>query len=154
MILQNGETNNNKKWKKEEIKLEQMGVDFSEEAYKEIEKYNWVLSTDEFNEINPKDGPKSVSYKASKILSTSEDMNFDNDVEVNQLQGTILQDSIPGNYVPPGYNTNEEDSDNSYITITPPTGENGLNTVRIISIGISLLVTLGVGIIFIKKKVL
>lgn len=154
MILQNGETNNNKKWKKEEIKPEQMGVDFSEEAYKEIEKYNWILSTDEFKEINPKDGPKSVSYKASKILSTSEDMNFDNDVEVNQLQGTILQDSIPGNYIPPRYNTNEEDSDNSYITITPPTGENGLNIVQIISIGISLLVTLGVGIVFIKKKVL
>ncbi len=142
--------------------LEQLLNDqyLSQDAYDAIKKYNQVLWTDAF--ANMGIGRYTTELEVSKVLSNSaNDLDFGNDIEVNVLIGrrTTKPDNpddytIPGNYVPSD-DGREEGGDDDYrvITITPPTGED-LNYIPYIILGISSFIILGVGIIFIKKKVL
>lgn len=143
----------NSDWQIAEISEDQKEVYFSEDAYKEIKKYNTVLFTEKFNEIEPNE-EKIVTLQLSKVLANNDDISLDNGVEVNVLKGTKL-DSIPGNYVPGMVYTEEKefDSDNAYISVTAPTGRTDTKK-EIAIMAVSLLIILGTGIIFIKKKLL
>ncbi len=109
-----------------------------------------------------------------QLATSSDDLTYENDVEVIRLTGRAPIDSTPGNYDPvenetydPGDPTNspeypnggtftgenEPDDDKVEVTITPPTGEFRQYLLYGI-IGISILVIVGVGIVIIKKKVL
>ena len=144
----------NKDWQIEEIKEEQKGKYFSEDAYKKISEYNTVLFTDKFDKIQPNE-EKTVTLQLSKVLANNDDISLDNGVEVNILKGSKLK-SIPGNYIPGKVYKEEEkesDSDNAYLSVTAPTGSTD-NTKEIIIMSITLLIIIGTGIIFIKKKIL
>ena len=81
---------------------------------------------------------------------------FTNDIEVNEVTGRKMEHdgdyTIPGNYEPSNGETGYDD-DYVYLTITGPTGENR-NYIQYIILGTIGLITLGGGIILIKKKVL
>ena len=132
----------------------------SEEAFKAFKKYNQVFQTGAFRDMVP-GTTKTINMVALKVLSnTTDDMIYGNDVEVTEVKNEPMKDSTPGNYVPtstsnPGTlgSPDEPDSDNKYITITGPTGENQ-NYLPYVILGISGLIILGTGIIFIKKKLL
>ena len=150
------DTNNefNKDWQIAEIKQNQKGVYFSEDAYDTIKEYNTVFFTDKFDKIEPNSN-KTVTLQLSKILANNDDISLDNGAEVNVLRGSKLK-SIPGNYIPGKVYKEEEkesDSDNAYLSVTAPTGSTD-NTKEIVAMSISLLVILGTGVIFIKKKIL
>ena len=105
-----------------------------------------------------------TSMVVSKLLSTStDDLTYENDIEIIELKGRKTNDSIPGNYNPTTnesydpytdtYTGDELDDDEVEITITPPTGETKLYWMYVV-IGISTLIVIGAGVVIIKKKVL
>ena len=88
-----------------------------------------------------------------QLSTTTDDLTYENDIEIIQLRGRKTVDSIPGNYDPTTNTPNEPDDDVVEVTITGPTGENRQYIIYGI-IGISTLVIIGVGIVIIKKRVL
>ena len=149
----------------------------AKEVYKRVEeRSNIIHLTDEGAEtFDLKPGKSATKYiVASKQLSTeTDDLTYENDVEVVKLTGVPPTDSIPGNYDPtenetydpgdprdPEYpnggefmDENEPDCDDVEVTITPPTG--GYKQYLLYGIlGFSVLMIIGVGIVIIKKKVL
>ena len=81
---------------------------------------------------------------------------MDNEAEtviIDKTGGSKMYELVPGNYVP-GSGSTETDDDIAETTIvTPSTGENQ-NYIIAITVGISALAILGVGIVLIKKKIL
>ena len=69
---------------------------------------------------------------------------------MDKTGGSIIP-RIPGKYIP-GKDLDELSDKSEEIIITPSTGKN-LNFVLPIAIGIVALITLGTGVILIKKKV-
>lgn len=98
----------------------------------------------------------TVMLNVSKLLTSSEDIELDNETEivkVNKSGGSDIT-STPGNYVPGTGPAVERDDDMAEVVIvTPNTGEN-LNYIIPLAVTITAFVIIGVGIIFIKKKVL
>ena len=98
----------------------------------------------------------TVMLNVSKLLTASQDIELDNETEINKVDkpgGSDLT-STPGNYVPGTGPAVERDDDMAEtVLITPNTGEN-LNFVIPLVVTISAFVIIGVGVIFIKKKVL
>ena len=144
---------NTRIWK--DAKINKQSVEnglISENAYKELRKYNRILETEEFGTMRPNQ-EKTVQLVASRILANGDDdFYFENSVEVNALKYRKILDSIPGNYVPSNMNK-ENDADETNITITIPTGENK-NYLPYITLGISVFGLLAAGVIAIKRKVL
>lgn len=114
---------------------------------------------------------ESVNLNVSKLLTLSDEISLDNETETTNLvkgppsidpepgKSTITVHTgreiitIPGNYVP-GTTPNEQDSSVAEtVEVTPSTGEDR-NYVMPITIGVTALVVLGVGVILIKKIVL
>lgn len=99
---------------------------------------------------------RTLNIDVSKMLANSDEIYLDNEVEVAEVEknGGLLVDSIPGNYIP-GIAPYQEPDDSMAPTviITPNTGDN-LNIVIPIVVSVIALVTLGVGIFYIKKKAL
>lgn len=97
----------------------------------------------------------SVDLIVSKILTTTEDISIDNETEINRLDKTGGSDpeEIPGNYIPGSGNTESDDSMAETVIVTPATGAN-LSFVLPITIGVAVLVILGVGIFLIKRRAL
>ena len=97
----------------------------------------------------------SVDLNVSKILSTAEDISIDNETEINRLDktGGSKPKEIPGNYIPGTGKTESDDDMSETVIVTPATGAN-LAYVLPVVIGVTALVTLGVGIILIKRKAL
>ena len=98
----------------------------------------------------------TVMLNVSKLLTASEDIELDNETEIVKVDkpGGSNLTSIPGNYVPGTGPAVEPDDDMAEVVIvTPNTGEN-LNYIIPIAIVATAFVIIGVGIIFIKKKVL
>ena len=119
----------------------------------------------------------TVTLDVSKMLSAAEDIELDNETEIVKVDkpGGSNITSTPGNYVPgtePGDNTTGDPEDDTTgnpgnpipgietdygkaetIIITPNTGEN-LNYMIPVTIGVVVCIILGVGIFFIKRKVL
>ena len=98
----------------------------------------------------------TVMLNVSKLLTASQDIELDNETEINKVDkpgGSDLT-STPGNYVPGTGPAVERDDDMAEtVLITPNTGEN-LNFIIPLTVVISAFVIIGVGVIFIKKKVL
>jgi len=141
-------------------------------------KYKPFVTT-EFKEVEPGGGTKTEYAYATKVLSNIEDHNYENHMEILQLDAKMArtlkgsEDGTPilkqykmGNYVPSSEGRtvsesielekaglHEQDDDRVLITITPPTGllEN-IMKYGLISLG--GLAILAIGVIIIKKKVL
>lgn len=115
-----------------------------------------ILYTDKFKNDDLEPGAqRKLEFKVSKLLSTSDEISLDNEVEVVELDrpGGSTPESIPGNYVPGTGSTEADDSMAETTIVTPATGENQ-NYILPVIIGTTACIILGAGIIFIKKKVI
>ena len=143
-------------WEKIEITEDMKGTILSEEVYNAIKDQNNVvhLRNPIFESMAPNSEVTDTSLVVTKQLSTSsEDLTYENDLEVIELASGRITGSIPGNYNPVTNTPNELDDDSVAVIITAPTGGNRQYWVYGV-IGISLLVIIGVGIVIIKRKVL
>ena len=141
------------KWDSVDIGDLIIGENVSEEVYNEIKDFTKILQTNYFADMNPENREKEAYLRLTRILSNNElDFAFDNDIEVNEVDGRIPDDSIPGNYLP-SESPYERDESEVQLIITGPTGENQqyLPYIILIISGTIILVT---GIIFIKKKII
>lgn len=104
--------------------------------------------------LNPAEGG-DVYMVVDKVLSTSEDLNFQNQAELVLLgkPGGGKFTPTPGNYLPNRVQKETDDSTSQEITIVPSTGGNK-NIILPISIGMVALIVFATGVILIKKKVL
>lgn len=107
---------------------------------------------------NDENSSIDLDLVVSKYLSIQDEIVLANDVEIVKVGTNIgrkLYHETPGNYVPAKENTYEGDDDRATpITITPHTGGNGMEGIQKAAIGMGILIALGIGIVFIKKKVL
>ena len=88
-----------------------------------------------------------ASLTASKILTNTDEIELNNDVEITEVTRTAKT----GRKVTPQYSFLYDRGET--VTITTPTGENK-NYILITIVAISFFVILGTGIVFIKKKIL
>lgn len=88
-----------------------------------------------------------ASLTASKILTNTDEIELNNDVEITKVTRTAKT----GRKVTPKYTSLYDRGET--VTITTPTGENK-NYILITIVAISFFVILGTGIVFIKKKIL
>ncbi len=143
-------------WEKIAIRDTDKGTVLSEEAYEAVKGLQNIvhLGTRVFAYQEPGTILSDNTLVVSKQLSTtSDDLTYENDVEITRVIGRGVYNSTPGNYDPTTNTPDELDNAKVGITITAPTGENR-QYILYGTLGISLLVIVGVGIVFIKKKVL
>lgn len=145
----------NSSWEQIDIthKLVEDGI-LTEEAYNIARQYTQVLhlNTKTFANMKPNQEER-VTMELNKVLSNNQDdFTFDNDIEVITLDGRKIEESIPGNYVPDDSSTSENDNDDKTVVITSPTGENR-DYAHYIILGTIALITLGLGIVLIKRMV-
>ncbi len=143
-------------WESIEITDDMKGELLAEDVYEVVKKLQNVihLKNPIFENMTPGSEAIDTSMVVSKKLSVmSDDLVYENDIEVVKLKGRKTIDSIPGNYDPTTNTPNEPDDDYVGLTITGPTGANR-QYVLYGAIGISILVVIGVGIVIIKRKVL
>lgn len=97
----------------------------------------------------------SVMLNVSKVLSSTDEIELDNETEIVKLEktGGSKTVSTPGNYVPGTGKTETDDSTAETVIVTPPFGS-GMSVMTIITISIAVLAIAGVGIVVIKKKAL
>ena len=97
----------------------------------------------------------SVNLNVSKLLTTSDDLSFDNETEITTLDktGGSKPEGTPGNYIPGTGKTEPDDSTAETVVVTPSTGAN-LNFILPITVGVIALIVLGVGVVIIKRKTL
>ena len=126
-----------------------------------------IFTTDSFsdpNDVLVKIGEtKEISYNVNRLLSPKDEMKYTNDVEILEYIGysqnkdktentyNRVNDTTPGNLIPE--RAKEDDEDSVRTTITPPTGTIISKTLYVITAGIGL-ITLVIGVIFIKKRIL
>lgn len=89
---------------------------------------------------------KSMTLYASKLLSNSDEIDLNNDVELTEVNRKQEIGRIPDIRTSTIYDRGES------VTVTPPTGENQNYIIPII-VGTIALIILGAGIVLIKKKV-
>ena len=96
----------------------------------------------------------NIYMETEKVLSTAEDANFINQLEIVLLSkpgGSKLEESIPGNYIP---NFKEQESDDAVseeLIITPNTGENrNILMPIVIIISACVILVIGIGLIIVK----
>ncbi len=96
----------------------------------------------------------NIYMETEKVLSTAEDANFINQLEIVLLSkpgGSKLEESIPGNYIP---NFKEQESDDAVseeLIITPNTGENRNILMPIVIItSACVILVIGIGLIIVK----
>ena len=150
------QTNSSGNWEKIAIRDTDKGTMLSEEAYEAVKGLQNIvhLGTRVFAYQEPGTILSDNTLVVSKQLSTtSDDLTYENDVEITRVIGRGIYNSTPGNYDPTTNTPDELDNAKVGITITAPTGENR-QYILYGALGISLLVIVGVGIVFIKKKVL
>lgn len=97
----------------------------------------------------------TTMLNVSKVLTTTDEISLNNETELIELtkKGGSKPEPKPGNYVPGKGSLEIDDSMAETTIVTPATGENQ-NYVMPIIIGATALITLGAGVIFIKKKVI
>lgn len=126
-----------KNWKITEIK---------EARKKKLVDKTILYNADLEKEIAPGES-KNASLTASKILTNTDEIELNNDVEITEVTLTAKT----GRKVTPKYTSLYDRGET--VTITTPTGENK-NYILITIVAISFFVILGTGIVFIKKKIL
>ena len=106
------------------------------------------------NALKPNENA-SVNLNVSKLLTTSDDLSFDNETEITTLDktGGSKPEGTPGNYIPGTGKTEPDDSTAETVIVTPSTGAN-LNFILPITVGVIALIVLGVGVVVIKRKAL
>lgn len=138
--------------------LEEVKELLNEEVYESEETQindKTILYTEKLlTPLQPKQSAQ-VMLKVSKILSTTDEINLDNETELVKMDknGGSKPQSIPGNYIPGTGSTESDDSMAEEVIVTPSTGAN-LAFVLPITVGLVALAILGAGVILIKKKVL
>ena len=128
-------------------------------------------------ELDPTNGHNTaeITMNASKLLSGSKDMTYQNYAEVLKVSNSVgrfygqidtgnktkWRNITPGNFNPKNPEGTTETDDNqghnprrAEVVLTPPTGENKNEIVVYIITGIGCLVVLAAGVFLIKKKVL
>ena len=163
LVLQSTDGNN---WERIDVTEDMRDQLLAGVIYDEVKgRQNIIhLANPIFENMVPGSEAVDTSMVVSKQLSTStDDMTYENDIEIVKLKGRKTYDSIPGNYNPTTnesydpytdtYTEDELDDDEVEVTITPPTGESKAYWIYGI-IGISVLIIMGVGVVIIKKKVL
>ena len=163
LVLQSTEGNN---WERIDITSDMKDKLLADVIYDEVKgRQNIIhLANPIFENMVPGSEAVDTSMVVSKQLSpSSDDLTYENDIEIIKLKGRKTYDSIPGNYNPTTnesydpytdtYKGDELDDDEVEVTITPPTGESRAYWIYGI-IGISVLIIMGVGVVIIKKKVL
>ena len=128
-------------------------------------------------ELDPTKGHNTaeITMNASKLLSGSKDMTYQNYAEVLKVSNSVgrfygqididnktqWKNITPGNFNPKNPEGTTETDDNqghnprrAEVVLTPPTGENKNEIVVYIITGIGCLVVLAAGVFLIKKKVL
>lgn len=126
-----------KNWKITEIK---------EARKKKLVDKTILYNADLEKEIAPGES-KNASLTASKILTNTDEIELNNDVEITEVTRTAKT----GRKVTPKYTSLYDRGET--VTITTPTGENK-NYILITIVAMSFFVILGTGIVFIKKKIL
>ena len=126
-----------KNWKITEIK---------EARKKKLVDKTILYNADLEKEIAPGES-KNASLTASKILTNTDEIELNNDVEITEVTRTAKT----GRKVTPKYTSLYDRGET--VTITTHTGENK-NYILITIVAISFFVILGTGIVFIKKKIL
>ena len=116
-----------------------------------------ILYTEKLKGKNIEPGKaEEVTLKVSKTLASTDEISLDNETEIVETNkpGGAKTESTPGNYIP-GTMMNQEADDSMAETtiVTPATGENK-NYILPIATGLIAFITVGVGIIIIKKKVM
>ena len=96
-----------------------------------------------------------VYIVVDKVLSSEDDLNFQNQAEVVLLNkpGGGKFTPTPGNYIPNGVQKETDDATSQEVSIVPSTGGNK-NFVIPLVVGMVALVILATGVVIIKKKVL
>ena len=163
LVLQSTEGNN---WERIDITEDMKDKLLAGVIYDEVKgRQNIIhLANPIFENMVPGSEAVDTSMVVSKLLSTStDDLTYENDIEIIELKGRKTYDSIPGNYNPTTnesydpytdtYTGDELDDDKVEITITPPTGENKVYWIYGV-VGAVMLIVIGLGVVIIKKKVL
>ena len=104
-----------------------------------------ILYNKENIEVSPGTSQKLAELNASKILTNTDDISLNNDVEITK----VIRKGDTGRNINVDYLYDSGET----VTITPPTGENK-DYILISTLGITFLITLGAGIVLIKKKIL
>jgi len=149
------ESSKNTQW---EIKnLNEMNDVLTEEVINsESIKNKMILYTEFLSNKDLKPGEsESIAVNVSKMLTTTEDVEINNEAEIAKVDktgGSSLQ-STPGNYIPGEGSTESDDAVAETVIITPPTGEDR-NYMTLILIGTTTLAILAAGVVIIKKKVM
>ena len=118
-------------------------------------KDKYILYSEKLSEIEPGKS-ETLEMKVSKILSASDEIELKNETEVVKVDKTggskLIQ--TPGNYVPGDVDTYEDDtSEAKTVSVITNTGDNRYYLPYVL-LGISSLIIVGLGIIFIKKKII
>ena len=143
-------------WESIEITPDMKGQLFADDVYEVVKNLQNIihLKNPIFENMEPGSEAVDTTMVVSKQLSvSSDDLTYENDIEVIKLKGRKTIDSIPGNYDPTTNTPNEPDDDYVELTITGPTGDDR-QYILYGAIGIGILVVVGVGIVIIKRKVL
>lgn len=153
VVLESTDGNN---WERITISEDMKGTLLQNEVYDVVRNLQNVihLKNPVFENMQPGSEAVDTSMVVTKQLSvSSDDLVYENDVEVVKLKGRKTIDSIPGNYDPTTNTPDEYDDDRVELTITGPTGENRQYIIYG-AIGIGMLVIVGIGIVIIKRKIL
>ena len=143
-------------WESIEITPDMKGQLFADDVYEVVKNLQNIihLKNPIFENMKPGSEAVDTTMVVSKQLSvSSDDLSYENDIEVIKLKGRKTIDSVPGNYDPTTNTPNEPDDDSVELTITGPTGDDR-QYILYGAIGIGILVVVGVGIVIIKRKVL
>ena len=101
-------------------------------------------------EVELKPGERvEVPLYAAKLLSNTDEVDLNNDVEITEVERDITQKT---GTLPKIVQSHTYDSGET-ATVTPPTGQNR-NVMTWMVIGITSLILLGAGVVIIKKKVI
>lgn len=126
------------KWGRERTKEEVRKAKLDGKIILQCEKLNQAIS--------PKDTPLAVELHTSKILSNTEEIEINNDSEIVDVSRQQLTGTIPKVYTSTFFDSGETG------LVTPPTGKDK-NIIILIITGVTVLITIGAGVIIIKKKV-
>ena len=153
VVLESTDGNN---WEGITISEDMKGTLLANEVYEVVKNLQNVihLKNPVFENMQPGSEAVDTSMVVTKQLSvSSDDLVYENDVEIVKLKGRRTIDSIPGNYDPTTNTPDEYDDDRVELTITGPTGENRQYIIYG-AIGIGMLIIVGIGIVIIKRKIL
>ena len=163
------ETDKNKNWKvfelnysniqenNGEINLDEKDTFKSPEDCKKKLSGRVIVKNDAYEKTEIKPGENQIiELEVSKKLTITDEIELENDTEIVKMEiphggRPLTVARVPGKYYP-GSTLTELSDKAEKIIVTPSTGKD-LNFVIPITIGVIALITLGAGIILIKKKV-